>query len=129
VGMTNKELSIVRVENIWAEDLFKWAYERVINDGGDGYAAIICENYDEVARWFDHWIKRNYSHHCNYLFHKSDDIVYYTTGEHSQEGFLFAGRILNMFYHDYNFVVVGDCLFAHDNVKESPIRAVKAIND
>ncbi len=43
------ERSIIKINNIWVEDLFKWFYEHVCDSGGDGAGVIVCENCKEVA--------------------------------------------------------------------------------
>lgn len=53
-------MSKIIIEDIWIEDLFKWFYETVCNDGGDGAAAIVCKNYKEVANLFIEWWKKEY---------------------------------------------------------------------
>lgn len=43
---------IIKLNNVYLEDCFKWMYDLVIRDGGDGSATFICDNYEEIAELF-----------------------------------------------------------------------------
>lgn len=64
---------IMKLSNIWLEDCFKWMYDLVIRDGGDGSATFVCKNYEEIAELFGNlynikaWVKEtNYPNKINY---------------------------------------------------------------
>lgn len=102
------ERSVVYLENIWAEDLFKWFYEHVMDSCGDGGGAIVCKNYREVSDWFVEWWKSQYNEEK--FFRPKDEyhnIINYHDGD---ESFIFTNEPdLELFYHDYIFVVRKDC--------------------
>jgi len=106
--------SIITVSNLWAEDLFKWFFERISEDGGDGAGAIVCKNYEEVADWFTRWYQSTYEKPWSKYFPKTilDDMVYFHNGE---ECYIFTNRSdYSMPFHDYIFKVIGDCYFSQD---------------
>lgn len=63
-------MSKIIIENIWAEDLFQWFYDSIIEDGGDGCGEIVCENHHEVADYFVEWYKGKYNKEK--FFHPKD---------------------------------------------------------
>ena len=52
--------SIVEVKNIWAEDLFQWFLQHVLDSCGDGCGIIVCDNFWETADWFIDWFEDNF---------------------------------------------------------------------
>ena len=52
MNIYNESQSVVYIYNIWAEDLFKWFHQHVMDSCGDGAAEIVCKNYIEVSTWF-----------------------------------------------------------------------------
>ncbi len=130
--------SVVKVDNIWVEDLFKWFYTHVTDGGGDGASAIVCSNYREAADWFTEWWRKNEypkytGKYSEYLKDKEfllDKYEYQNTinFHNSNEGFVFTDQAeINMFSHDYIFMVVGDCTFAFRRSDDQ--RVIRAIKD
>ncbi len=106
----NNQPSIVRVENIRADDLFDWFYLSMWKDSGDGFATLVCENYLEVAEWFEEWIKNKYPWGSEWLPNKeifNQHEVVYVKGE---ESLLFTDRLpVDGMSGNYIFIVYGDC--------------------
>jgi hypothetical protein len=108
--------SIVKVDNIWMEDLFEWFLNHVCFSGGDGAAVIVCKNHREVADWFVEWWREKYlpglkntSRQIDEFWHPRDEYDDIINFHDSNENFMFADRMIDLFYHDYTFVVTGDC--------------------
>lgn len=108
--------SIVKVNNIWAEDLFKWFYQHVGDSGGDGAAAIVCENYRECSEWFLDWFQENVKHPEGMTFWHPKDETPGTINYHdNNENFIFTNDInSNLSSGEYVFIVEGNCQFAFD---------------
>ena len=114
--------SIVKVDNICAEDLFQWFYNHIMSSCGDGVATIVCKNYMDVADFFIVWFKVNYidKGNCDYLiknnmnfYHPRDEYGNVVNFHNANENFIFTNtRHKNDGqFHDYVFEVLGDCKF------------------
>ncbi len=114
-------MSKVIIQNIWAEDLFKWFYNHVGDSGGDGAAAIVCENYKEVSEYFTEWwrkeIRPNFSENVLKLdfWNPKDESDGYINYHDSNENFIFTNKLdIKLHDGDYIFVVLEDCKFAFE---------------
>ncbi len=114
-------MSLVEVNNIYAEDLFKWFFVHIMDSCGDGAGAIVCENYQEVSEWFLEWLEDKYPVTFSF-FHDKDEYGDIINFHDSNENFMFCYQIPEMFNGDYIFVVKGDCHFGEDNVGGKLIR-------
>ena len=129
------EKSIVYVENIWAEDLFKWFYEHIMDSCGDGSAVIVCENYAETADLFIQWWRKNFLGRENFkwfrencpgkeFFHDRDECGDIINFHDDNESFMFSNNPnINLFFHEYIFIVRKDCEFGWSGIR-NPILAV-----
>ncbi len=45
---------------MYAEDLFEWVWNSIDGCGGDGGAAVVCDNPHETAKAFAGWAKKTY---------------------------------------------------------------------
>lgn len=121
--MRNK--SIVYVENIWVEDLFKWFYEHVNDSSGDGAGVIVCENYRETADLFIRWWRKKYGENENFrwwrencpgkeFIHDRDEYNNIINFHDGNENFMFTNDVnIDSFEGDYIFIVKKDCNFAN----------------
>jgi len=121
--------SIVRVDNMWAEDLFKWFYEHVGDSGGDGAGAIVCENYKECSKWFLDWFAAHIKHPDAMTFwHPADESPGCINFHDSNENFIFTNDVNTKLPEgDYVFIVEGDCQFAFDKSHNPNPRKILAI--
>ncbi len=115
--------SIIEVNSIWIEDLFEWFYSNVMQAGGDGGGAIVCENYKEAADLFNDWWMKTYQPTNEWTQKQSKfpnpkvvdeerHQVYY--GLHD-ECFIFTDDInMKLFHGEYVFIVREDCVFAYE---------------
>ena len=107
--------SIISVENIWAEDLFKWFYHAVLDFGGDGGGAIVCVNYREVADWFVQWLinlQDGYYNKDNVFQERHEDENSITL-VNNQECFIFTNDLdVFLFSKEYVFIVRDSCQFS-----------------
>lgn len=112
------------VEGIWAEDLFTWFYNRVNGDGGEGYAALVCSNFEDVGNYFKEWMINNFHYTKYFQYTKHDNSVSFTL---EQEGYLITNDKNITFggSYDYIFVVNKDCHFGL-KLPDSP-EIIKAI--
>lgn len=102
--------SIIEVKNIVVEDLFSWFSDSINSRGGDGTAAICCENYREVFLAFKIWAA---NHNMRYLDsdlyeiqESKDTIILYDNTEH----YIFTkDDNINLLEGDYIFIVRKDC--------------------
>jgi len=79
------EPRIVKVTNIWGEQLYDWFYHSVIDAGGDGDAALVCKNYKEVAeRFYDAYLKK-FNHYSRI---EGENSINFT--DMSNENFIFS---------------------------------------
>ena len=121
--------SIVYVENIWAEDLFNWFYQHVMDSCGDGAAVIVCGNHAETADLFIQWWRKNYLERENFnwfrencpekeFFHDREEYGDIINFHDSNESFMFTNNPnINLFFHEYIFIVKKDCEFVWWGVK------------
>jgi hypothetical protein len=125
----------IEVYNIWAEDLFKWFYDHVMDSCGDGAGTIVCANYKECEQWFIQWCnKERLPHHMidGYIFgtnktrYEENNHILYSDGN---ENFTFSKTEEGHHndFHDYVFVVKSDLEFAQDYPKDGNNRLIKAI--
>lgn len=124
-------MSRIYLENIHATHIFEWMYNRVMEDGGDGCAFLICENYKEAAAWFQEWMISSNKPSANFWsVHENENQI---TIISSQEYFLFTKYFLPSstpnydHFGDYVFVIQKDCQYkwGGENVKN---RVLKPIN-
>ena len=102
----------VIVRGIWAEDLFKWFYEHVLDSSGDGCGIIVCQNYQETANWFIDWFKDTYQKDFR---HKPDTYGRCVNFHDNNENFIFTDdKDIHNWDGDYTFIVEDDCSFVHD---------------
>lgn len=107
-------MSEIHVKDIWAEDLFKWFYNHVMDSGGDGGACIVCKNYKEVSEWFVEWFKKEFKE--DKLWHPSKECGNSIHFHDNNESFGFSGDTsYHLFKGEYVFVVVGECSFAFES--------------
>ena len=115
-------MSKIFIENIWAEDLFKWFYENVTDSGGDGAAAIVCKNYKEVAGWFTEWWRKeirpkfeNVNVQKRDFWHPKSETDNIINFHDANENFMFTNNA-SIFLHqgDYVFIVLEDCNFSFE---------------
>ena len=91
---------IIKLSNVYLEDCFKWMYDLVIRDGGDGTATFICKNYEEIGQLFcklyglEKWLVRA---------HSNERISFM----HDFEGFTFTSN--KDIRDEYTFIVEEDC--------------------
>lgn len=134
-------ISKVIVEDIYAEDLFKWFYEHVRLSGGDGAGAIVCGNYTNVAAWFAEWWRetvyprwkeRATPHLINQVNEKGfylnkemrDNCIIFRDGN---ENFIFANHLEgDMFRGEYVFIVKKDCKFGFD--RKSGLKVIRGVS-
>lgn len=111
--------SMIHVNNIWAEDLFQWFSNSIIRDGGDGAGIIICQNYQEVATWFEQWCKEKAGWGMGYPRNEYEVMgIRYVNYHDENENFMFSNKKEAIFrngWGDYSFLVVGDCKFGFDH--------------
>ena len=101
--------SIIEVNNIAAEDLFSWCFDSVIGHGGDGTAAICCDNYQEAFEMFKKWAIDNNAEYLTTTCkaQKLEDTIIL---HDNNENYIFTKDCnLNLFEGDYVFIVRGDC--------------------
>lgn len=117
-------MSKVIVKDIWVEDLFIWFENHIADSCGDGAAAIVCKNYEEVSKWFLDWYFDNYGRNLlDYRkLHKTENSIMF---HDSNENYIFTNDDkINLHHHDYIFIVTGDCLFGHDKSNERKVLAI-----
>lgn len=94
-------MTIVEVQNIYTDDLFKWARETTLDSCGDGNAYIVCSNVEETAKWFFEYCQKQST---NWTFEKVVTDQYYI-GD-NQEGVIISNEIPVLNWHgDYVFIV------------------------
>lgn len=102
--------SVLKVNNIWAEDLFEWFWETMYRDGGDGGSKLVCKNPQKVAEMFEKWYKWHYKKGITFeRVDKSEHEIHWTSGQDFATISDDAG-FMNPF-HEYTFIVEGDCVF------------------
>lgn len=127
------------VENIYAEDLFEWFYNNIMDSGGDGCGAIICDNYQEVAEWFSEWSAFIHGYDLNEYLIKEEENGFLNWHD-SNENWIFTNRSdFNWTFdengeydqtyiddsYNYIFIVKKDCVWAGERPKfDRVIRAI-----
>ena len=116
--------SFVKVDNIYAEDLFKWAWETMFRDGGDGGSAIICENPKEVSELFLEWFEKEYGYKNKFDIQETHDRISYTSG---QDAMTITDNINHtLAFHEYVYIVESECVFGWTvGFRDKSIKAVK----
>jgi hypothetical protein len=116
-------MSKVILEDIYAEDLFRWFLDHVIFSGGDGAAAIVCANYEDAARYFIDWYHTEFD---KPFWHVGDAYEHTINFHDENENFIFTNNS-NIILHrgDYIFIVQQDCRFAKE--PKGSTKTVKAI--
>lgn len=112
--MTN---SIIKVGGIAAEDIFNWMYQHVRESCGDGTAALVCENYQEIANYF---ADLPFIMKCGFKLNDCFQVW------HEQEGFIFTDKMPNLFPGEYIFIVEKECYFNYDKISDR--RSIKPCN-
>jgi len=114
---------------MWAEDLFKWFYEHVRDSGGDGAAAIVCDNYKECSEFFLAWFANNIKHPYGMVFwHPADESPGCINFHDNNENFIFTNNVnTNLPPYDYIFLVESDCVFAYDKSHNPNPRKIVAV--
>lgn len=92
-------------QNIYAEDIFRWLYSAVISSSGDGWGALVCENYFEAA---DLFISMHSKELEGYVIKETANSK---SIDRDQEGFTFTNHETKLFSGDYIFIVAKDCSF------------------
>lgn len=122
-------MSKVYVNDIWAEDLFKWFHDHVNDSGGDGGAVICCGNPDEVALWFVEWWRQRATWykgegfvHPRYEYVRDSGriISYHGSNEH----YMFCNKEVDLGHHDYSFVITGGCPWGWTNQDKGAIKKI-----
>ncbi len=107
-------MSLVKVSNIWAENIFEWVLKTVREDGGDGVASISCKNYQQAAGWFKEWYNQEYQEYLEYpdlnYRREYEHGIFLATDEHSQEGWQFTDQT-DIVKFVYTFIVEEDVEF------------------
>lgn len=111
-----KLVSIITVSNIYAEDLFKWFYEHIMDSCGDGAGLIVCKNYKETAQFFIEWFQQKYKRP---FYHFPDELPCIINYHDNNENFMFSNMKLNIFDKDYTFIVKGVCKFGWDKTNKT----------
>lgn len=117
--------SVVRVSDIWVDDLFEWFYHSVMNDCGDGAAVICCSNHEETAAKFVEWWRKNKMLKIVHILPKDQEFFHpksvhsLTSGGNvvnyhdANENFMFCDKELLLDFGDKSFIVEGDCKSIH----------------
>lgn len=110
--------SIVKVQDIWLEDLFKWYYNHVGDSGGDGAGIIICKDPKECSTYFYDYLGKvaqsiKIPNYLNFL--KKDEQIrdgyIYITYHDTNESFIFTNdRNAALGHGDYTFIVIEKCI-------------------
>jgi hypothetical protein len=118
-------MSKVYLEGVWAEDIFKWYYESVISDGGDGTACIVCENHEQAAEWFIKWWKEDIlseleKHNPKFkgreFWHPREEYRGIINFHDNNENFMFSQKPTKGFHGEYDFIILEDCPFGWMNL-------------
>jgi hypothetical protein len=90
------------------EDVFKWFYNHVCDSSGDGTAALVCENYKDVSKYFIKWFEETY----NKEFHHTDPTVSDGSINYhdNNENFIFTNKPEILYRYDYQFIILDDCV-------------------
>jgi len=104
----------VRVTGMCAEDVFELMDALVVQHGGDGCAALFCDNPHEVAEWFADWKNDKYKRwNANFCFeglmdkheHKDGAGV---TWHDSNENYIFRNTDNIILFSDDYFIYVDE---------------------
>lgn len=119
--------SIVRVQNIWADDLFKWCWTSMLDFYGYGCSTLVCDNHLEVAEWFEEWLKKSYPLGWEWLPDKEIDSTHnHIVFNKNRESLVFTSNIpANSYYGNYIYIVYGDCQFCHN--RDRYIKAIPEV--
>ena len=104
-SLNTKNKNLIRVNNIYLEDLFKWSYESVIRKGGDGASLIICQNYLDGAKYFKKWAGARLDKWKTQKYDNSITIYSWA------ESFIFSNEMIGMPEGDYTFIIDSACYF------------------
>jgi hypothetical protein len=119
-------MSLIKVDGIWIEDLFDWAFETAHRDGGDGGCAIICKNFKETAAAYDKYLRSKFDWYEKFPLEKSVDTDTEVFLGIDQEYHCFTNKVdFRLSCYEYNFLVEGDCQWAfrsNDNFKVLKIK-------
>lgn len=106
-------LSLIKISNIYVEDLFWWYYKNIIEQCGDGAGVIVCANYKETAQYFLSWFKKSIRNNIKYNdngfyhpMHEYDNIISF---HDMNESFMFSNSIVELFEGEYVFLIEEDC--------------------
>lgn len=107
---------IVKVSNIYGEHLFEWFEQCVLSSGGDGGSNIVCENYKDVATWFEEWVFKRWADKGIKYFHPRDEYKDIVNYHDSNENFVFTNKTCAQsgffnWENEYEFIVEKDCRF------------------
>lgn len=121
-------MSKIYLEEIWAEDIFKWYYESVTGEGGDGAACIVCKNYKQAAEWFIEWWTNKYKSEIisrgyhglkdKEFLHPKDEYEGIINYHDANENFMFSQTPTKGFHGEYDFIIKKDCPFAKASPEE-----------
>lgn len=110
-------MSVVKVEGIFLEDIFKWFYEHVMDSCGDGCAAIVCEDFKDIYNKFLKWFQEKYnkdflsSNPCHKIYENTNSIIVHD----GNENFIFTNdKDIQIYKYDYIFLVNNDCKLAKE---------------
>ena len=105
-------MSKVVVEDVWAEELFRWFTNHVNSSCGDGAGAIVCQNYKEAASIYQEWYLNEFGEDVR---HPRDEYGSCVNFHDANENFIFTNDVnIRFFDGDYVFVVKKDCHFSGD---------------
>lgn len=103
-------MSLVKLSDIYGELIFKWAYEEILEGGGDHNCSIICKNYREVVDWFAEWVQIEYKRKLHWnKTNLHENVVGWSGG---QEGLYFTDdENCRGFNGENTYLVETDCVF------------------
>lgn len=104
------QTSKIYCNNLWVEDIFEWLYQHVMNSGGDGCGALVCENYIEAYHDFKNYVRDNHDLNLDSMPHqlKRDNSITISDGNENWS-FTNDPNLFNNPYHEYSFIVTTKC--------------------
>lgn len=99
----------IYIDNIDPFFVFKWFYEIVIFDSGDGAAVICCGNIEEAYSFFREWAEQE-----NRLLYPDTkryqrNGVNFINNCNSNENFMFCDKEIELPFGDTSFIIKEDC--------------------
>jgi len=105
-------MSEVLIYQVWAEQVFDWFYNSIVESGGDGAGAIVCYNPEETSENFKEWAKQIKDFDLNYRDKdcRNHDGKIYINYHDNNENWIFTNEYTQLFPHDIVFVIKEDCI-------------------